>query len=159
MVIHQYDHGDSSSPKRFRTFIFMNMRMKPVISILFYERDHWFKSFHVIRYSLSYKLMVLKITFSCLFVKSPVFILVIHKPLESLCKTDKRLFDQLSLSIFLVLVLMRIIVQMVGRYKLSGVSILFGRMPWLEDIDFRIPLLRSHRSCLRRRKLNPKCCP
>ena len=69
------------------------------------------------------------ITFSCLFVKSPVFILVIHKPLESLCKTDKRLFDQLSLSIFLVLVLMGFIVQIVGRYKLSGVSILFGRMP------------------------------
>ena len=101
-MIHQYDRGDSSSPKRFRTFIFMNMRMKPVISILFYERDHWFKSFHVIRYSLSYKLMVLKITFSCLFVKSPVFILVIHKPLESLSKTDNRLFVQLSLSFFLV---------------------------------------------------------
>ena len=100
-MIHQYDRGDSSSPKRFRTFIFMNMRMKPVISILFYERDHWFKSFHVIRYSLSYKLMVLKITFSCLFVKSPVFILVIHKPLESLSKTDNRLFVQLSLSFFL----------------------------------------------------------
>ena len=42
------------------------------------------------------------ITFSCLFVKSPVFILVIHKPLESLSKTDNRLFVQLSLSFFLV---------------------------------------------------------
>ena len=46
--------------------------------------------------------MVLMITISCLFVKSPVFILVIHKPLESLSKTDNRLFVQLSLSFFLV---------------------------------------------------------
>ena len=40
------------------------------------------------------------ISFTWRFVKSPVIILVIHKPLESLPKTDKRLFDQLSLSTF-----------------------------------------------------------
>ena len=81
------------------------------------------------------------ISFTWIFVKSPVVILVIHKPLESLPKTDKRLFDQLSLSTF-VLFLMGFLVQFVGRYKLSEVSILFGRMPWLEDVDFRIPLLK-----------------
>ena len=138
-MIHQYDRGDSSSPKRFRTFIFMNMRMKPVISILFYERDHWFKSFHVIRYSLSYKLMVLKITFSCLFVKSPVFILVIHKPLEALSKTDKRLLDQLSLSISLVLVLMGLLVLVLLVLVLQAFGSFYPIRPYALTGGHRFP--------------------
>ena len=101
------------------------------------------------------------ITFSCLFVKSPVFIPVIHKPLESLSKTDKRLLDQLSLRIFLVLVLMGLLVLVLLVLVLQAFGSFYPIRSYAltEDIDFRIPLLRSHRSCLRRRKLNPKCCP